>query len=77
MFALLVLADRNLPRQGLIRTAEDEGENVDYILQVPTFRMSRKTVIVGLPALQPQRIWVTPTQKPGQYWYIDWDIYYI
>jgi hypothetical protein len=71
------LADREFESGGIIENAEDMNKDNDPILRAPAFRLSGSCVIIGIPSLNPQQIWVVPTRTSGEFWWIDQDIYFL
>ena len=75
LFAVLVLADGFFKHRGMIENTQSPGATADPILFTPTFKLTKKRVIVGLPSIDSQPIWVTPAIKPDTFWFMDQDIY--
>ena len=81
LFAVITLADGNFPDIGITAALRDsetgDASTKDPILRTPIFRMSDEQIIVGLPQIGSQRIWVVPGLEEGELWYIDWEIYFM
>lgn len=78
MFLVVELADRDLPELGIISAiGRDRSVGTDDIIHTPVFKMSGQRLIVGLSRVQTSKIWVVPALEPGEFWFIDWDIYFI
>ena len=75
LFAVLLLADGVFRHRGIIENTQSPGATADPILFTPTFQLTKKRVIVGLPSIDSQPIWVTPAIEPDTFWFMDQDIY--
>jgi hypothetical protein len=75
LFTVVLLAEGVFEHCGVLENADNPSATADPILFAPTFRMTEERVIVGLPSIDTQPIWVTPAVKPNTFWFIDQDIY--
>lgn len=77
-FVVVTLAEGEFGERG-VRTVdmEEDSDDVDPILQAQVFRMSDCRMIVGLPRVGSQRIWVTEAIEDGEMWLHDWDIWFM
>ena len=63
--------------RSIIESLLDPIEEADPILSAAIFTMSGERMIIGLPAVSAQRIWVVPALKDDEFWFIDQDIYFM
>lgn len=77
IFAVIEPTDRPVYKRGIIRVDAYDGEDLDPIIQVPRFCLSGETIIIGLPKIDSQRLYVTATKEAGQFWCCDWDAYFM
>lgn len=77
IFALIGLTNSPVYKSGIIRVDAFDGEDLDPIIQVPRFCLSGETMIIGLPKIDSQRLYVTATNEAGQFWCCDWDAYFM
>jgi hypothetical protein len=75
LFAVVLLAEGVFEHRGVLENAHNPNATADPILFTPTFKMTEERIIVGLPSIDTQPIWVTPALEPDTYWFIDQDIY--
>jgi hypothetical protein len=67
LFAVVELANGDFESGGIIEKAEDVNEDMDPILRAPIFQLTGSRVIVGLPSIIPQQIWVVPARAAGEF----------
>ena len=77
LFIVIEVADGDFRQRGVIESAQDTSINSDPILCAHTFMMTGTRIIVGLPKIGSQRIWVVPALTAGEFWFTDQDIYYM
>ena len=77
LFVVVTLAEGNFEHRGIIESAQDPGNNADTVLFAPTFCLTDKRIIVGLPSIDPLPVWVTPAIEDDTFWLIDYDIYFM
>lgn len=77
LFIVIEVANGDFRQRGVIRSTQDSSVNIDPILGAHTFTMAGKRIIVGLPSIETQRIWVVPAIVAGEFWFIDQDVYYM
>jgi hypothetical protein len=77
LFIVIEVADGDFRQRGVIESAQDPSTNSDPILCAHTFKMAGERIIVGLPSIGTQRIWVVPAITAGEFWFIDQDVYYM
>ena len=77
LFVVLQLADGVFEKRGVFEGVHASSANADQILFTPTFRMTNERIMVGLPGIDTQPIWVAPAIEAETFWFIDQDIYYM
>ena len=77
LFLVIEVANGDFRQRGVIESAQDTSINSDPILCAHTFMMTGTRIIVGLPKIGAQRIWVVPALTAGEFWFTDQDIYYM
>ena len=75
LFAVLLLADGVFRHRGIIENTQSPEATADPILFTSTFKLTKNRVILGLPSIDSQPIWVTPGIEPDTFWFMDQDIY--
>jgi hypothetical protein len=75
LFIVLDLAEGDFQKRGVIEAVLDPSNRCDEVLRTPTFKLAGRRMIIGLPSVSAQHIWVVPAMSPDIFWIIDQDIY--
>ena len=68
LFAVLLLADGVFGHRGIIENTQSPLATAGPILLTPNLKLTKERVIVGLPSIDSQPIWVTPAIEPDTFW---------
>ena len=59
LFVVVTLAEGNFKHLGIIESAQDPDDKTDAVLFAPTFCLTDKRIIVGLPSIDPLPVCVS------------------